>query len=79
MAASHPLPQSIIDLSREVAQAEERSIMYRTCAWTVFEIDLDVGRRAREERRRTARHAFVGKESLGLGIRLETFYKGELS
>lgn len=62
-------------LNRKAAEVEERCILYRTAGWTVFEIDLDVGRRDREARRR-AIAAQGEKAALGLGIRLETFDGG---
>lgn len=62
-------------LNRKAAEVEERCILYRTAGWTVFEIDLDVGRRDREARRR-AIAAQGEKAALGLGIRLETFHGG---
>lgn len=76
MAASHPLPDSIVQLSKQVAEAEERCILHRCSAWTVFELDLDVGRREREQRSREAAGRTLEKISLGLGVRLETYHKG---
>lgn len=50
--AAAPLPSRIATLGRELADLEERSVLYRAlCGATCFEIDLDTGRRARAARR----------------------------
>lgn len=64
---------SLQELSTKVAEMEERCILYRTSGWTVFEMDLDVGKRQRNARRQINIDA---KTALGLGVRLETFYEG---
>lgn len=75
----------LMGLSQRALQAEERCILYRTSGWTVFEIDLDVGRRQRALRREQPLHSSVGagngtatptKAALALGVRLDTFFRG---
>ncbi|PWN37869.1 uncharacterized protein FA14DRAFT_20027 [Meira miltonrushii] len=74
-ANSRVLPQTLVDLSQRIAVAEEKCILHRTAGWTVFEIDLDIGRRERQMRREEGRSK-LGKSSLGLGVRLDTFFRG---
>jgi hypothetical protein len=69
------LSLSIQELNKQVARVEEKCILYRTAGWTVFEMDLDIGRREREKRRSAGTLA-KDKHALGLGIRMETYYKG---
>ncbi|SPO29519.1 uncharacterized protein UTRI_04748_B [Ustilago trichophora] len=61
------------ELGRQLRSLEEKSILYRSAAWTCFELDLDVGRRAR-----MARDAASAEKDgdLALGIRLDTFWRG---
>lgn len=72
---SRVLPQTLVDLSQRIAIAEEKCILHRTAGWTVFEIDLDIGRRERQMRREEGQSK-LGKSSLGLGVRLDTFFRG---
>ncbi|CDR88737.1 uncharacterized protein SPSC_05569 [Sporisorium scitamineum] len=61
------------ELGRKLRSLEEKSILYRSAAWTCFELDLDVGRRARQARDT----ASADKDGdLALGIRLDTFFRG---
>lgn len=61
------------DLARQLRSLEEKSILYRSAAWTCFELDLDVGRRARQARDA----ASADKDGdLALGVRLDTFWRG---
>ncbi|PWY97152.1 hypothetical protein BCV70DRAFT_80381 [Testicularia cyperi] len=65
------------ELGRELREIEERAILYRSLAWTCFELDLDVGRRARAARRGDGAAAPVDKDgNLGFGVRLDTFWNG---
>jgi len=70
------LSHTLKELGRSVAEVEERSILYRTAGWTVFEMELDVGKRQRETRRQAGTSSLATKAALGLGVRLETFYQG---
>jgi len=63
------------ELNLQVAEVEEKCVLYRTAGWTVFEMDLDIGRRGRKSRTE-AGEIRNQKEVLGLGIRLETYCKG---
>ncbi|UZJ52774.1 hypothetical protein CBS101457_002094 [Exobasidium rhododendri] len=69
------LPLSLHNLNEHVAQVEEKCILYRTVGWTVFEMDLDIGRRGRQQRR-VAGTMSNEKEALGLGVRMETYNRG---
>uniref|UniRef100_V5E304 Uncharacterized protein n=1 Tax=Kalmanozyma brasiliensis (strain GHG001) TaxID=1365824 RepID=V5E304_KALBG len=61
------------ELGSLLRSLEEKSILYRSSAWTCFELDLDVGRRARLARDSAA----ADKDGdLALGIRLDTFWRG---
>lgn len=61
------------ELAHQLRSLEEKSILYRTAAWTCFELDLDVGRRARQARDIVS----ADKDGdLALGIRLDTFWRG---
>lgn len=65
------------ELGHQLRALEERAILYRSAAWTCFEIDLDVGRRARLARRNESATAAADKDAdLALGIRLDTFWRG---
>lgn len=66
-------------LSEEMSELEERTILYRTTGWTCFEMDLDVGRRERSIREMQSANDphRTEKSGLGLGVRLETFWRGE--
>ncbi|CBQ68543.1 conserved hypothetical protein [Sporisorium reilianum SRZ2] len=71
--ASTPLSVQNQELGRQLRSLEEKSILYRSAAWTCFELDLDVGRRARQARDT----ASADKDGdLALGIRLDTFFRG---
>ncbi|SOV02758.1 uncharacterized protein UDID_05951 [Ustilago sp. UG-2017a] len=60
------------ELGQQLRSLEEKAILYRSSAWTCFEMDLDVGRRARLARD----SASADKDGdLALGIRLDTFYR----
>lgn len=72
---SRVLPQTLVDLSQKIAIAEEKCILHRTAGWTVFEIDLDIGKRERQMRREEG-NSKLGKSSLGLGVRIDTFFRG---
>lgn len=74
------LTESIRELSKELSDMEEKAILYRTTGWTCFEMDLDVGRRERAARKSQAGgDPHMGEKSgLGLGVRLETFWRGML-
>ncbi|EPQ31487.1 uncharacterized protein PFL1_00822 [Pseudozyma flocculosa PF-1] len=67
-------------LGRELASMEDKTVIYRSAGWTCFEIDLDVGRRARETRKELKQEPDDVQPSnnsgLGLGIRLDTFFRG---
>lgn len=68
-----PLSVQNQELGRQLRSLEEKSILYRSAAWTCFELDLDVGRRARLARD----EASAEKDGdLALGIRLDTFWRG---
>lgn len=68
-----PLHVQNEDLGRQLRSLEEKAILYRSAAWTCFELDLDVGRRARLARD----SASADKDGdLALGIRLDTFWRG---
>ncbi|KAI3480052.1 hypothetical protein L1887_57828 [Cichorium endivia] len=73
-----PEPRDTLDaendeLGHQLRALEERAILYRSAAWTCFEIDLDVGRRARLARRNESATAAADKDAdLALGIRLDT-------
>lgn len=58
-------------LSSTLRTLEEKCILYRSAAWTCFELDLDVGRRARSLRQKESKD-----EDLALGIRMDTFWRG---
>ncbi|KAJ1023123.1 hypothetical protein NDA16_003276 [Ustilago loliicola] len=61
------------ELGQQLRSLEEKAILYRSSAWTCFELDLDVGRRARLARD----NASADKDGdLALGIRLDTFWRG---
>lgn len=71
--ASTPLSIQNEELGCQLRSLEEKSILYRSAAWTCFELDLDVGRRARQARDT----ASADKDGdLALGIRLDTFFRG---
>lgn len=71
--ARSPLSVQNEELGRQLRTLEEKSILYRSSAWTCFELDLDVGRRARSARD----SASADKDGdLALGIRLDTFWRG---
>ncbi|TKY89579.1 hypothetical protein EX895_001364 [Sporisorium graminicola] len=71
--ATIPLSTQNEELGRQLRSLEEKSILYRSAAWTCFELDLDVGRRARLARDT----ASADKDGdLALGIRLDTFFGG---
>ncbi|PWN50977.1 hypothetical protein IE53DRAFT_69447 [Violaceomyces palustris] len=77
--AVEPVERDLVsqELSRELATLEERSILYRICGWTCFEVDLDVGSRARAERLELAKDEEHAKaQNTGIGIRIETFWRG---
>lgn len=71
--SNYPASENLVELSKRASLAEECSILYRTTAWTVFEIDLDVGQRERSQRRRDGESA---TSNIGLGVRLDTFWNG---
>ncbi|SPO47039.1 uncharacterized protein PSANT_04725 [Moesziomyces antarcticus] len=79
---AHPEPRDTLDaendeLGHQLRALEEKAILYRSAAWTCFEIDLDVGRRARLARRNESATAAADKDAdLALGIRLDTFWRG---
>lgn len=61
------------ELGSHLRSLEEKSVLYRSSVWTCFELDLDVGRRARLARDSAA----ADKDGdLALGIRLDTFWRG---
>ena len=68
-----PLHVQNEELGRQLRSLEEKAILYRSSAWTCFELDLDIGRRAR-----LARDAASAEKDgdLALGIRLDTFWRG---
>lgn len=68
-----PLSFENAQLSTQLRSLEDKSILYRSSAWTCFEIDLDVGRRARAAR---PSHSADKDGDLALGIRLDTFWRG---
>lgn len=70
------LSHTLQELNRNVLEAEERCILYRTAGWTVFEMDLDLGKRQREARQQASTSSLNAKAALGLGVRLETFHQG---
>lgn len=74
LEADHRSPLHIHnqELGQQLRSLEEKAILYRSSAWTCFEMDLDVGRRARLARD----SASADKDGdLALGIRLDTFYR----
>ncbi|KAJ1025039.1 hypothetical protein NDA18_004325 [Ustilago nuda] len=74
LVADHRSPLDIHnqELAQQLRSLEEKAILYRSSAWTCFEMDLDVGRRARLARD----SASADKDGdLALGIRLDTFYR----
>ncbi|SNX85815.1 uncharacterized protein MEPE_04524 [Melanopsichium pennsylvanicum] len=69
-----PLQTQNEELGRALRSLEEKSILYRSSAWTCFELDLDVGRRARSSRDPSS----ASKDGdLALGIRLDTFWRAK--
>lgn len=73
------LPPRLDQLSRKACSVEEECVLYRTAGWTVFEMDLDIGRRGRETRRQAASSSGPSVQAgggLGLGMRLETYHSG---
>ena len=63
-------------LAQQLSSLEEKTILFRSAGWTCFEIDLDVGRRARGDRKAQEGDRRGQDRDLGLGIRLDTFCRG---